>query len=209
MQTLPSSDDDERSAARANGFSLHAGVVAAVDQRDKLERLCRYITRPAVSTERLSLTTHGHIHYRLKTPYRDGTTHVVFEPLDFLSRLAARVPNPRVNLTRYHGVFAPNHHLREQVTSARRGRRHAVNADRPPPESHAAMTWTQRLKRVFKIEIETCETCGGKMKVIAAIEDPAVIKRILAHLDNRQGAGQHPEHPPRAPPQLMQPGLLE
>ena len=45
--------------------------------------------------------------------------------------------------------------------------------------------------------------------VAASIEDPAVIKRILAHLDNRQGAGQHPEHPPRAPPQLMLPGLLD
>ena len=52
------------------------------DQRDKLERLCRYITRRAVSSERLSLTAQGLIHYRLKTPYRDGTTHVVFEPLD-------------------------------------------------------------------------------------------------------------------------------
>ena len=82
LQTLPSSGDDERPAARANGFSLHAGVVAAADQRDKLERLCRYITRPAVSTQRLSLTAQGLIHYRLKTPYRDGTTHVVFEPLD-------------------------------------------------------------------------------------------------------------------------------
>ena len=82
LQTLPSSADDERPAARANGFSLHAGVVAAADQRAKLERLCRYITRPAVSTERLSLTAPGYVHYRLKTPSRDGTTHVVFEPLD-------------------------------------------------------------------------------------------------------------------------------
>ena len=62
---------------------------------------------------------------------------------------------------------------------------------------------------MFKIDIETCETCGGTMKVMASIEDPAVIKRILAHLDNRQGAGQHPEHPPRAPPQLVLPGLMK
>jgi len=101
LQTLPSAGDDERPAARANGFSLHAGVVAAADQRAKLERLCRTIARPAVSTERLSLATQGLIHYRLKTPYRDGTTHVVFEPLDFLARLASLVPTPRVNLTRY------------------------------------------------------------------------------------------------------------
>ena len=55
--------------------------------------------------------------HRLKTPYRDGTTDVVFEPLDFMARLAALVPTPRVNLTRYHGVFAPNHRLREQVAA--------------------------------------------------------------------------------------------
>ena len=46
------------------------------------------------------------------------------------------------------------------------------------------MTGVQRLKRVFKIEIETCEVCGGQVKVIASIEDPVVIKRIVAHLDN-------------------------
>ncbi|GHL51337.1 hypothetical protein ECZU29_61870 [Escherichia coli] len=71
----------------------------------KLERLCRYISRPAVS-ERLSLTRGGNVRYQLKTPYRDGTTHVIFEPLDFIARLAALVPKPRVNLTRFHGVFA-------------------------------------------------------------------------------------------------------
>ena len=71
------------------------------------------------------------------------------------------------------------------------------------------MTWAQRLKRVFKIELEICETCGGPMKVIAGIEDPAVIKRILAQLDHGPGAEQHPEHPPRAPPQLVLPGLME
>ena len=44
--------------------------------------------------------------YQLKTPYRDGTTHVIFAPLDFIARLAALVPKPRVNFTRFHGVFA-------------------------------------------------------------------------------------------------------
>ena len=65
------------------GFSLHAGVAARADQRQKLERLCRYISRPAISEERLSLTPNGNVRYQLKTPYRDGTTHVIFEPLDF------------------------------------------------------------------------------------------------------------------------------
>ena len=56
--------------------------------------------------------------YELKTPYNDGTTHVLFEPLDFISRLVALVPKPRVHLTRYHGVFAPHSKYRARVTAA-------------------------------------------------------------------------------------------
>ena len=81
-------------------LSLHAGVSTEAHQRDKLERLCRYICRPAVSEKRLALTSNGNIRYQLKTPYRDGTTHFIFEPLDFIAKLAALVLKPRVNLTR-------------------------------------------------------------------------------------------------------------
>ena len=88
----------------AAGFSLHGGVAAKAQERSKLERLCRYISRPAVSEKRLSLTPNGNVGYQLKTPYRDGTTHLIFEPLDFIARLAALVPKPRVNLTRVHGL---------------------------------------------------------------------------------------------------------
>ena len=84
-----------------------------------------------------------------------------------------------------------------------------MSTEESPVNRHASMTWALRLKRVFKIDIETCETCGGQMNVIVCIEEPAVIKRILAHLDNSQDAGPHPEHPPCAPPQLVLPGLME
>lgn len=109
---------------------------------------------------------------QLKTPYRDGTTHVIFELLDSIARLAALVPKPRVNLTRYHGVFAPNSKHRARVTPAKRGRggeRLAQeDSDAPmPAERRAAMTWAQRLKRVFNIDIETCPACGGAVRVIA------------------------------------------
>ena len=70
----------------------------------------------------LSLTRQGKVRYELKTPYRDGTTHVIFEPVDFIAKLAALVPKPRVNLTRFHGVFAPNSKHRALVTPAKRGK---------------------------------------------------------------------------------------
>ena len=105
------------------------------------------------------------------------------EPLDFIARLAALVPRPRVNLTRYHGVFAPNSKHRALVTPAKRGKGNKRNAahdnqERTPAERRASMSWAQRLKRVFNIDIEICGECGGAVKVIASIEDLEVIRKI-------------------------------
>ena len=134
------------------------------------------------------MTRNGRVRYELKSPWRNGTTHVVFEPLDFISRLVALVPRPRVNLTRFHGVFAPNSKYRANVTPARRGKRKECHsddeADQTPAEKRASMTWAKRLKRVFNIDVETCSECGGDVRIIASIEDPVVIQKILAHLDN-------------------------
>lgn len=73
-----------------------------------------------------------------------------------ISRLVALVPRPRVNLTRFHGVFAPNSKYRVQITPAKRGKVNKPGTpedDRTPAEHRAAMTWAQRLKRVFNIDV--------------------------------------------------------
>jgi len=209
IRTLDRPDPGLERVAKANGFSLHAGVNCEGHQKDKRERLCRYIARPAVAVPRLSLSSTGKVLYTLKTPYRDGTTQVAFEPVDFIARLAALVPKPRVNLTRFHGVLAPNHRWRGLVTPAKRGKgvmRPSDNDVVSPTERHAAMTWAQRLKRVFNIDIEVCSHCGGSVKVIACIEDQDVIDRILAHLrDKEQGTPTLPHlaPPTRAPPATL------
>jgi len=132
---------------------------------------------------------------QLKTPYSDGTTHVIFEPLDFIAKLAALVPKPRVNLTRFHGVFAPNSKHRVEVTPAKRGkgRPRQENEDKAPGQRHQAMAWAQRLKRVFNIDVSVCPTCGGDSRVIACIEDQAVIDKILAHLMKKGALPPPPE----------------
>ena len=77
-----------------------------------------------------------------------------------------------------------------------------------PAEHRASMTWAQRLKRVFGIDIETCPTCGGAVRIIACIEDPVVIEKILTHLDGKGGAAEATRRPPcRAPP--PQTGLFD
>jgi hypothetical protein len=109
------------------------------------------------------MTRNGRVRYELKTPWRNGATHVIFEPLDFISRLVALVPKPRVNLTRFHGVFAPNSKYRASVTPVKRGKRNKFNSvlevDQTTAEKRASMTpdqvrgrlWAKRLKRVFNM----------------------------------------------------------
>ncbi len=126
-------------------------------------------------------------------------------PLDFIARLAALVPKPRVNLTHFHGVFAPNSQHRAWVAPAKRGKGNpARGSDDPqtPAERRASMTWAQRLKRVFNIDIEICPACGGSVRIIACIADSDVIETILTHLDTKATESQAPRRPPcRAPPQ--------
>lgn len=93
----------------------------------------------------------------------------------FIVRLAALVPKPRVNLTRFHGVFAPNSKHRALVTPGKRGKgrktaEEGCLQEKTIAERRKAMTWMQRLKRVFNIDIEKCERCGGHVKVVSCIE---------------------------------------
>ena len=83
------------------------------------------------------MTDEGKLRYALKHPYSDGTTHFLFEPLDLLAKLAALVPRPRVNLTRYHGVFAPNSKLRPRLVPGKphKKRGHKPDASNQPTPS--------------------------------------------------------------------------
>jgi hypothetical protein len=148
--------------ADIDGFSLHAAVRVEAHDRKRLEQLCRYITRPALSDERVQLNAAGQVELKLKTPWRDGTTHLVMSPLEFMQRLAALVPRPRLHLIRFHGVLAPNAKLRALVVPQR-----PPDQERPATEAAAAagceaetvqawphrISWARLLKRVFCSDI--------------------------------------------------------
>jgi hypothetical protein len=69
----------------------------------------------------------------------------------------------------------------------------------------AAMTWAQRLKQVFGIDIETCPACDGTVRIIACIEDPDVIEKILAHPDAKAA---EPEATRSPPPEAIPAGIV-
>ena len=130
----PEAQSDELPLGKAftvarDGLSINCAVSCEANERGKLERLCRYMARPAIAEQRLSVDGDGLVVYELKRPFRDATTHVLFEPHDFIARLAARVPRPRTHLIRYHGVFAPNARHRPLIVKAKTAHHGTKDAD--------------------------------------------------------------------------------
>lgn len=199
--------------ASAGGVSLHANVAVPPRDRLRLERLCRYAGRPPLATERLSRLADGHLLYELKHRWRDGTTHVGFEPLELLEKLAALVPPPRFNLVRYHGVLAPAARHRAQVVppgralGAKTGSAHpecepwssSLSGQSQLEESTAAprsrnYSWAELMRRVFEADVLECPACQGRMRVLAAIHPPEATRAILDCL------GLPSRSPPILPP---------
>jgi len=95
--------------AHEGGFDLHAAVHVAAGDRERLERLCQYLCRPPLGQGRLHRLNDGRVAVALQRPWADGTTHLVFTPLELLERLVPLVPRPRINLVLYHGLCCAEH----------------------------------------------------------------------------------------------------
>ena len=154
----PSSRRKRPRHARLGGFDLHADTQVQAKNRSRLERLCRYFLRPAIAEDRLSYASDGRVRVRLKTPWSDGTHHIVLEPQELLEKLAALIPRPYVNLIVYHGVLAPNAKWRAEVL--RFARERTPHDEKAPPTS-------------------SDEAAGPSF--IATIRSAGAIRKILKH----------------------------
>ena len=167
-----------RRCATFQGFSLHANVKILSNQRSSLERLCRYISRGPISSQRVSLANNGNVILRLKTPYADGTSHFIFTPEQYIKRLIGLIPAPRQNMIRYYGVFGARHRNRKEIVARvpkGKSEKKKVKVYRTP--------WADLLRRVFEYEVSYCEYCGGKLKHIASITSYKAIDKILNHVN--------------------------
>jgi hypothetical protein len=160
------------------------------------ENLCRYVARPAVATERLSVLPDGRLLYRLRHKWRNGATQIVFEPLDLIGKLAALVPLPRFNLVRYQGIFSPASRWRSSIVPFHSGESkptgHTIVAmQKGGKGTPRGKTWESGtatiqgiirglslMRRVFDIDVLKCE-CGGRMRILCAINPPEAIVKIL------------------------------
>jgi hypothetical protein len=149
------------------GFSLHANTRVGELNRSGLEKLCRYVCRPAVAAHRVEETADGKIRITLKNEWAGGVRAVVMSPRDLVLRLLAQIPLPRRALLRYHGCFAPASPLRAQVVAAgakapRRRKKDAGAAGtsgtsgearvETPEATAQRMTWAVCLRRAFQFD---------------------------------------------------------
>jgi len=140
----------------------------------------------------------GRLLYRLKRRWRDGTTHVIYEPLELMERLAALVHPPRFNITRFYGIFAPAASLRPRVIpeaeasspSQHPGCQSGIEAPATDPgetkKKHGCQPrnypWATLMSRAFELDVLACARCGGRMRILAAIDSPDAIHKILTCL---------------------------
>jgi putative transposase len=186
------------------GYNLHAGVRIAAHDAQGRERLLRYLLRGPLALDRLHEMDGGRIALTLRKPLSDGTTHLVFDPLEFIEKLIALIPAPRAHQIRYHGLLAPHAHLRPHIVSKPADPTVASDAAAAHDTDLAGSRrkrWAQLLAHVFQIDILECPHCHSRMKVIAVIKRRESLIPILEYLDL-------PTQPPtpapaRAPPQAQ------
>jgi hypothetical protein len=188
------------------GFDLHANVWVSAHDRAGLERLCRYVLRPPFAQERLRLRSDGCIALELKQAWHDGTRELVFEPLELLERLAAMTPRPETNLLICHGLLAARARWRERVVAYGRVAPGptvlaplAAGAEGVEAKSGSrAWSWAALMHRAVAIDVLACPHCGGRLRLIATLHDPVVIRKLLAHLGMAR-SGPSPGPAPPAP----------
>jgi hypothetical protein len=209
---LPGRPGSTVSASRCvaeHGFSLHAATRAGAHDERGREALVRYVLRPPLATERLTVLADDLVRIELKRAFADGTVAVELDPLSLLWRLCAAVPPPRRHTVLYSGVLSSHAQWRSRIVPTVAHAAPGTSADgsvlaRDTP-SRATPTrprrWRPRPELLFLsfgLDVEHCPHCGGKLHLHALVHHPASIARILRH--RGEPTEPLPLSPARGPP---------
>jgi ribosomal protein S27E len=184
------------------GVNVHADLRVEAADREGRSRLCRYGLRPAFAHEQLSFTSDRKVAFALCKRRKNGDTHRFFTPVQLLRRLAWLIPPPRQKLVRYQGALSGAAQWRSEVVpslplvpdseaSCTPLAEATAPASAPATDSApgtarrgSRICWASLLRRVYDLDSLVCPAhgCGGRMRILCAITDPFVLRRILTHL---------------------------
>jgi hypothetical protein len=177
-------DPDERPVGKgvlcgqSHGFNLQGATRVAANDKAGRERLCRYILRPPLANDRLSLLDGGDVRLEFKRPWSDGTSSVELPPLALIARLAALVPPPRRHTVLYCGVLSSHAACRKEVVPGPPAATPPAAEQDKPKRKSKYIRWSDLLRRVFGIDV-VCPQCQTPLRLISLIKSEPVAKKVL------------------------------
>lgn len=173
---IPDASPKKHLAFAAHGFSLHAGTHVKANDREGLERLCRYGARGPLTESRLKRRDDGKYEYRPKRG-----PGFVLDAEGLVRRIAALVPPEKLHLTRFHGTFAGNSKLRSAISAAdpiASGASGQYNLTRKPKRTRSRIDWSTLMQRTWGHEVLRCP-CGGLRKVLCLVNSHKTAEQVL------------------------------
>ena len=195
---------------RHSGFSVHASSRVEALDLGGLERLGRYVTRPALAAGAVTIREDGQVMVATPPDPQTGSTSVELDPLAFVHVVVTQIPDARRHMVRYSGAYSARFRGRLRAAKGEAGESAAtgaaavstapepVRATEPgSPEAKRRSAWARVLQKVFEVDPLLCPKCGTRMTVVAWITDPVVIERMVTH---RKKAGLESPFDARGPP---------
>ena len=175
-----------------SGFGVHNHTTVYPNDTEGLHKLACYLMRAPVNLSRLRYHPESElISYESKSGHDDNNDELM-DPLEFLARVLIHVPEPNKHLVRFYGAYANRLRLDTFARNDSTEQKREQDDEEPPRRRVLSKRWAELVYRIYEVDPLTCRRCGEKMKLLAFIIDPAVIRRILDHLERKA--------PPRAPP---------
>jgi len=173
--------DDMWCWGHGGGFSIDASVRIDANDREGLERLIRYCARPPFSGQRLRLEDNGNILYIPQKRGPNGRGLMSMTAPELLEKLSHLIPPPHRHRHHYHGVLAPGARLRSRVV-ALAAQPKITRTDCPEDKPKSSYNWAVLIARIYETLPLVCPCCQGPMRIIAFIEEPDAIIKILSHI---------------------------
>ena len=168
---------------RNSGFSVHNHTTVYPNDTEGLHRLACYLLRSTVNLSRLRYHQDSRLILYEPKAGHEVDDEARLDPLEFLARVLIHIPQPNKHLAHFYGVYA--NRVRAMCCGARAIGKADMQDEPTPPRRALRKRWAQLIYRIYEVDPLTCRQCGAQMRIVAFINEPSVIRKILAHLNQK------------------------